>query len=909
MKRFIKTLFVSLSCVAALLPLHTALAEERLSASLNGAIVSDKMIVTSGSTVYTKYNNINGLTLSSAEGNTGASNIKFNIDDSIVKNIRTYKNVTVNVTYYDKNYGWFKLMYDSLQDNRTYTEYVYTQNTGEWKTYSFVIDDAQFNNASLDGSDFVLTVCDELSGHTRKTMRYTPVPVTISDVEVVVHDTTRRVTMDIENNGLGNIFFTGEVPEIRVKFKNRGTSSENINALYSVLSEDGEVIKRGDVSATLGAGDTEVKSISVPTEKYGLYRFRIEMNGDGIYDIDETGFSYNMLNKTQNGPVGFTAGYTWDIKTLPLFKNAGFQNVRTRRTAWVDHVSWDSNGQLVDKNVEIMVSEAKALYENGFDVFACLTSVPEQWSENGYEKLVSTTKGYEEFGKFVGFVAENLKPYAKYFELVNEPDLEVCGMTDDSALYYANMIKYGYDAIKDVDENLKVGIISASNAWVDSRHTWADKVFAHLEGGKYFDYLTLHPYAFYTYPHVPENRNMPGNFEKWRNLLSQHSMKYNDNFLFTELGYHTSLAEQMPPTGSDTASFEQARNRQIRQLPILLSDNIENEINLFDWADVGLDRIEKEDNFGMLHASSYDNPLEAKPVFTALCAYNKITSNALDCEELKAVHGTNSKNSNFVYKYILSDRIVYMFWNCEGVGTEKISDYMNDGKNLIFYDIYGNKISRDEKVNAEGVCTLTEEPFYVVDYYYNMQNFPTGEVEIDINSGDNKWTSLTVLKPGAELDSDWWKNVEYLNQYDGESVAGFNVGKSGNVYEARISGALYPVLFTAYSPEIEEINLYRDNKIINDSVIPGDNLTCMAKLPADKAGKEYALICAYYNDGVLVDVDRNEETAVNEIGFINHKFTLNDSVEFDELKIMLWDSFEKMIPIRNYKSYEVGGQQ
>ena len=909
----IGTVILSAAFAAALMPPCSA-AEQAITASFDGLITAEGMNVTSSSSVYSEYSGVTGITLSAEEGNTSNAYIKVNINDSIAKNITDYSNVTVNVTYYDNGYGWFKLIYDSIADNRLHSECVYTTDSKAWKTYSFVLDDAQFNNASLSNMDFLVSVYDDTEGVTHAQSKYSPEAVTISDIEVILHDTKRSVKADIQNNGTGNIFFTGETPLIAVNFPNRTNADKSIEISYSVTDEDGNTVTEGSDSALVAANQTQSKTFTIPTSKYGLYRFNVEITGGDIYDSDETGFSYCMLNEEQNDPVGFCVGWRYNRSILPTMVKAGFQNVRQRLGNWDAYCDYHT-GELKDGNINTVISETKEFKENGFDVIMLLQGLPNYYKTDGYGKLATTQAGYEAFGEFAGFMAENLKDYVDYFELCNEPDLDNGkAMDEDGAYHYAQMVKNAYSAIKNVDEELQVGIISSALAWNDNRRNWAKMIFNNFESERYFDYLTLHPYGTLAYPHVPEHRSIHLNFDKWRDVLSEYTMDYNDSFLLTEFGYHTTLANQK---NESNASEIQARNRQIRQFPIILSDSLEHELMVYDLADAGVNKIYKENNFGILHSASYSNPLEAKPVFPAICAYNRLTSNAEACEELLGVHGRpDATGENFVYKYTLSDRKVYMLWNCEGTGTINVNDYITDAENAVYYDIYGNVIDADEKVSADGVCTLTEEPFYaVVHAYGEFTNFPTGEVSLSVDGQkpENNQTSLVVLKPGAQLDENWWRNAEFFDQYTTDQTGAFNtefkVSPSHELYSARVSNLLYPVEFSAISSEIEEINIYRDNELLTeiDGLLGGDSITVMLRLPADYTSADSSLICVYYDNDVLKELNISNEFEQNELGFISHEIELIDTAEFDELKIMIWNSVAGMIPIRTYKSYTFGG--
>jgi len=318
---------------------------------------------------------------------------------------------------------------------------------------------------------------------------------------------------------------------------------------------------------------------------------------------------------------------------------------------------------------------------------------------------------------------------------------------------------------------------------------------------------------------------------------------------------------------------------------------------VYDFADAGLNPMNKEHNYGIVKSREYENAREAKPAYIALSAYNKMVGNATDCEQIKGTHNSDIYGNNFVYKYSFEDKDVFIIWCLKGTGSININEISE--RIPEFYDIYGN----EKEILGNSIPT-SQEPLYAVVYNENyVYNFPTGNVEMNLKM--DGVSSFIVLNKGENLDDEWIGNIEYIDQYnEGNTSAVFAVRKSPWLYNTYINGESN-IKFTAINDAIEEINIYKDMDLIENlnGLLSGDVLTVSVKIPEDYKEEKQCLIAGFYKSGKLVGTEINSETQKDELGFINHKLTLPDTTEFDSVKIFLWNSETGMIPLRNSKYY------
>jgi len=462
-------------------------AENEICVRFNGEVISNNVTVDIGENpTFSSEDGISGIVLANRDEDglliSDTVRIKLDVNDEVMKLITDYTNVDVEVTYFDGDYGWFDLIYDGKFGTDSAMEKVYTEKSMTWKTHTYHLDAARFNDGCAGATcDLYVSGANDSYTDGENHLAYTPNPVLISQIRIIKKDNKETVSAEIVNNGQGNIFFEGETTAFNIDFSNRDVFSEkSVVASYTITDDSGNAVISDSKEIVIPQNSTERVLFEIPVTQFGNYRFNLEVVGEEIYSRDETGFSYCVLNKTLNDPIGFCMGWDWNDNLLPMFKKAGFQNVRAKVPVWEKNLYSDTQCTVLD-NESTMLTAAqermKLLKDYGFEVVVCLTpGVIPAYVASG-DKMPHNDEGYKAFGDYAGLMAEKIGEYVDCFELINEPDYEINEGTNEYSQSqderYVETVKSGYNAIKGVSENYKVGIMSPTGAWPEANKTWA----------------------------------------------------------------------------------------------------------------------------------------------------------------------------------------------------------------------------------------------------------------------------------------------------------------------------------------------------------------------------------------------------------------------------------------------------
>ncbi|NJN65526.1 MAG: hypothetical protein HC884_01850 [Chloroflexaceae bacterium] len=135
------------------------------------------------------------------------------------------------------------------------------------------------------------------------------------------------------------------------------------------------------------------------------------------------------------------------------------------------------------------------------------------------------------YAAFVRAVVSRYKDRVHYWEIWNEPDNELYWRPEPNISQYTDLLKVGYQAVKETDPNAKVlvaGMVSPEPA-----AEWLEAI-ANQGGWNSFDIISLHPY---TDPWGPEEGNIvTGGLEKVQTLAEKLGPK---PIWVTEFGWST----------------------------------------------------------------------------------------------------------------------------------------------------------------------------------------------------------------------------------------------------------------------------------------------------------------------------------------------------------------------------------
>ena len=195
------------------------------------------------------------------------------------------------------------------------------------------------------------------------------------------------------------------------------------------------------------------------------------------------------------------------------------------------------------------------------------------------------------------------------WELWNEPNLSYYFRTEDQPAEYAKLVRAGYPAAKAADPSATVIV----GALAEAPAAFVEELFQHGIGG-HFDAFSVHPYSGDASPLSPQSDEwIQTSFARGVPSVRQVLLRHGEDkpIWLTEFGWSTSTirgAEAWRNGVDETTQAlytEQAllKMREWSYVPVAI---------VYGLKDVGTDRTERNDNFGLIR---YDD--SPKPAYAA----------------------------------------------------------------------------------------------------------------------------------------------------------------------------------------------------------------------------------------------------------------------------------------------------
>ncbi len=730
----------------------------------------------------------------------------------------------------------------------------------------------------------------------------------------------------VSTDNVGNIFYNDEAAVIQFTYPNINDSEISATASYQMYRIDENNVPQiyGDPvvkNLSIAQDETATHSVALAANEFGLYKVVVTLTGDvtGTYGTE---FSKSARSANLNYRLGAhetLKSNSKDImgRKLDLMANAGLGLVRTD-FPWPGYESWDTensfdiNGENLD---EILTETAK----RDLNLMPIL----------GKSHPLYITGGKTEFDARDGSVfltAEQIDKYARYvetlvneplfkaanidkIEVVNEPDLvnwyEQSDITDNYVLkgqLMAGIYKTAYDTIKAADPDIKVGIGSLSGNWYnDNVKTFVDSVLSEFNGSKYFDALTVHPYAAMLnsgYGENPED-NINTYNDYYKNLL-------NDGQNSAEM-WHTEFGWSAP---GHTTEYMQGVYI-IRQYVTSLAHSNSDKFYIYNMVNSGTNESDKGQNFGLVRNGDNAVPYAAKFAYLQLANLNRLTADKDKCELV------NSANDSYIAKFSSewTDSQVYMLWSTSDSGSV---NYNLDSDKIFYYDILGNLVAESAVKNDDGTYKLTNIPFYILTGAElsdedEVVGLPVDRVVVDAETSrvtlsgylgeEGIPVTIMVLKPDADKNNPVDEELVYVNQritgengyYEfafidsnpeaGDYLIRYNIGEGG-------SEQSYTYSQTVTVPTITILS--GGSKVRSIDEIITDELTLNINMPK---AVDTEVICGQYKDGMLVEATMNTMTDT----VFSMDFDYLGSGKADAIKVYLWEPATYSPRINAYK--------
>jgi len=670
--------------------------------------------------------------------------INFTVNDKTFKNRRDGMTYEIEVSYFDEGYGVFTLEYDTYYETLKESEYVELQNTKEWKTYTFLLDEPYFTG---DGVDFRLASWAEK-------MRYSNSDIVFSNL--VLRNAFKRDQYKIENEGsaVGNIYYTGENPSFTTTVSNRafyeysntfGTYDAVLR--YSILDENKNLIKViSEKTISISPISTTTENISFDVKKYGLYYLKTEVICDkySLYTSDETEFSYvNSDKETVNPDFGTSAQVGIFLNDVigeeKIAKNAGIGMIRwVRGMSDVMKLTYDSSSQtLTEKGFSAWTPYEKIFKDNGYTVLNCLLAgnmIYSDQTKNGYKLHIPYGEtGRDLFAKYCRYFAENAPEGTKYYEIWNEFDSPAgnkFNMNGEDYSNYGNLLVKAADEIYDVDPDAE--IISVVSSHVNTHKKAIQRVKSLVgeeNAAKYFKNASVHPYHWNDNPLYCESTvygtmtNMYKHMKEIRDAYdeagltdtklwvtevawSPHFTDYNDVRNFPD---NVNIYSNFEKTFRKPITEKQQGSYIVQTYVMMKKDNLVEKFFPYLFVRQTDVRVDRDKNMGIIKSYS---PKYAKVPYAATSAYLAIANlnmllTGADYADDFAFSGGNS----LAYRYKRTNgNDIAILWSALEDG-ESVS--INLGcTEVTVYDEYGNA-SKRTSTNGVYEFDLTQSTIYV----------------------------------------------------------------------------------------------------------------------------------------------------------------------------------------------------
>jgi len=450
---------------------------------------------------------------------------------------------------------------------------------------------------------------------------------------------------------------------------------------WSVVNEKGEPIVSGSEPVTGGKLPLHV---TVPDD--GYYRLKVSSYlGSTLVKTIENTFAVlpeiDLSKVSYDSPFGMQTHYgiNWNWEMSPLVKYSGSKTVR-------DSFYWSevelSKGQYsFNPKFTLPMQRLKEDHIDPFLTFA--------FSNKFYDggQTPYTDEAHLAYGNYIKQMLNKFGTQVQAGEIWNEFNLPFFGGNGPAASradVYANMLKRGYEASKQVRPDLNV--VGAATAGVPME--WLEELFK-LGGLNYMDTLSVHPYR---YPKTPE-----GLLEEITDL-NELMRKYNNGqtkpIWFSEIGWPTHLNPQGVDENTQAAYL-------IRTYVLSIAAGVE-KIYWYDLMDDGTDKLYNEHNFGIIHHSS-DALLGAytpKPAYVAFATMTRQLSDAKPAAQ-------NVKGGIYQYTFNKNNENIHVLWS-----LSKKEVTLNTGSPLVVTDMMGRKKTYTPS-QGKVYLTLNGDPLFV----------------------------------------------------------------------------------------------------------------------------------------------------------------------------------------------------
>ena len=584
----------------------------------------------------------------------------------------------------------------------TELDFVEFKGTGQWKTHTWFVPAATLRDA-LNSADLRIGVYGN-------TMKYSlGGKVYVSSITVSKPGNKGQIEIKDNLKTAGNIFYTGEIPEIDFSISNKGYPyySRQIGRYdamvkFTAFDDTGKVIYTEEKKVNMKPMSEQTVSFEYKPEKYGLYTYTTEIYNTEkkLYNRVSGRFSYlaslqgEQLNPKCGINITTTSETSQNAEILAdIVMKTGFSSARRLLS------TREFTDGLYDKYKVSGIGAwtgftegERQLKNRGIEVTAYLEPVRGVettwlWGPNQeYYIMPQDEAGYRRYAEQYASIIEKYGDTIDRYGICNETDYNIFNINYKDPASYANLIKFVYPYLKQRFPDKTFEALNASAACQEGGENQAFLEGYFAEGaGSLGDVISFHPYRKYMndentfdYPELADPAKTSGTYgyiKFIRRLQEEYGTKKLP-LIASELG-DTVFAGVWTKTEKG-----QAVKNVIDYF--LVNSAGADHIQMFKLNNSDTDnRTEAQTNYGMILGSKSEiTPFAAKPSLGAFSFIN-------------TMYDLNHKDI-----FVAGDKVQGWLYERTEKGTEVLILATEDEHRKVFvdlgvnevtlYDIYGN---------------------------------------------------------------------------------------------------------------------------------------------------------------------------------------------------------------------------
>ena len=635
-------------------------------------------------------------------GSNDTDKLYINIADSFMSGKSGFS-AKVTVEYYDEGTAGFALNYSSFdseyKNSAEYgmkkTETVWLSGTNTWKTHTFEINDASYENKCMQNSDIFLSF--EKGNGTSEN-------VGIKSVKIE-RAYTAPVIFTAVSESYGNIFGTKQRFSLTLKNISNAACIPRVN--YKIIDEDNNVVSSGSSTvAKLFGGDSRKMQLETETKKFGKYTLLLETATEygGKTRTYSEKIPFSVINESAENELNERSQLSAHLalfgadgaekELAETAKKAGFGGLR-------DEIKWDwvETGKKIYSLPEKPGKIPDLVTGMGLEQMLILAYGNPYYDNTEPSDLFIvpyTDEGIKGYADYCAYMARTFKGKVKYYEIWNEYNIKQFNAQERGADVYAKLLRAASAAIKAEDANAKIVAMATAGVATDFIKGVLDE-----GAGDCIDVISVHPYQYAGY----SEQTMTDQIAELKKVIGGRNIPV----WFTENGWTTCQNSWNSVSERQQAAFS------IRSYALSQAKGLCERTYWYDIQNDGTDKNESEHNYGLLEAASGVRvPGAAKPAFIALAGTNKLLANA------EYVSGIE-KDGVYAFNFVRADgKNVAVLW-----ADSAREIVLNLGaKEIGIHDMYSNVTGTQSKLSGTYKIAVGEEPVYVTG---DFKAFAEGE--------------------------------------------------------------------------------------------------------------------------------------------------------------------------------------